>query len=161
MPYDLKLVDVGRSKIETIKALRSAFAPMGLFEAKTIADSAPVIIASNVPTAEIARIRKFFDQVARVEVSHREVDETKMESVSQGYEVTVDTPSGIAWVSLSDLRSGEIVSAVCPTKTSRSDLRIVTDKGAFTLDGKIAATDETYAYYQRLPAGTRVTFTIS
>lgn len=50
--YKVKLLDAGAEKIKTIKALRAKKKDLGLTEAKTMADSAPVIVAEGLSKAD-------------------------------------------------------------------------------------------------------------
>jgi large subunit ribosomal protein L7/L12 len=50
--FKVELIDAGAEKIKTIKALRKVKKDLGLTEAKTMADSAPVVIAEGVSKAD-------------------------------------------------------------------------------------------------------------
>jgi large subunit ribosomal protein L7/L12 len=50
--FKVELLDGGAEKIKTIKALRKVKKDLGLTEAKTMVDSAPVVIAEGVSKAD-------------------------------------------------------------------------------------------------------------
>lgn len=60
--FDVELVDAGSNKIAVIKALREIDSTLGLGEAKTKVESAPVIIASGVKKEEAENIKKKFEE---------------------------------------------------------------------------------------------------
>jgi large subunit ribosomal protein L7/L12 len=50
--FKVELLDAGAEKIKTIKALRKVKKDLGLTEAKTMVDSAPVLVAEGVSKAD-------------------------------------------------------------------------------------------------------------
>ena len=50
--FKVELLDAGAEKIKTIKALRKVKKDLGLTEAKTMVDSAPVVVAEGVSKAD-------------------------------------------------------------------------------------------------------------
>lgn len=154
MAYDIKLAEVGHNKILTIRAMRSAFPPMGLYEAKSAVDRAPEFIAHNVPLFEVERIKQHFSGVAFLDITEADDPETP-----QITKVHLNLPQDYpAWTNIADLKLGEVVSIAVPAVSRHSDLRIITERGAMNFDGKIFSDG---ASYQRLPVGTKVVITIS
>ncbi len=60
--YEFKLESVGLNKIPVIKALRSYFS-LGLKEAKSLTDVAPIVVASDVKGDLAARAKKDLEEI--------------------------------------------------------------------------------------------------
>lgn len=159
MSFDIKLMESGPNKIVTIKAMRAAFAPMGLYEAKTTVDRAPITIARGVSSAQVEAIRHLFQGVANLEV----IPNRSSVPLSKFNRVVVELPmTGPNWVDIADLKLGEIVTTSNTlVSVNHEDLRIITESGAMGLDGKIKANFSDGTAYQRLPIGTKVSLTVN
>ena len=68
--FKVELLDAGAEKIKTIKALRKVKKDLGLTEAKTMADSAPVVIAEGVSKADAKMMQEELEAAgAKVKLS--------------------------------------------------------------------------------------------
>ena len=154
MGYDIRLLDTGTNTIATLRALRTAFHPMTLFEAKNVTDNVPVTIASNVSSEKADELAKALSGVARIEVR-------VSTSVGQrGLPVAsiILPDAGPKWIKLADFKLGEFVTA--DSKAEIDDIRIITEKGAITLDGLLVSVTGDDVYYQRFPVGTVLKITV-
>ncbi len=61
--FDVELTDFGKEKIKVIKVLRQVKSGLGLKEAKTLVESAPVVIMEGVSKEEAEDIKKKFEEV--------------------------------------------------------------------------------------------------
>jgi hypothetical protein len=159
MSFDVRLMDQGNNKINTIRAVRSAFSPMGLYEAKTTVDQAPITIARGVSSEQVEAIRHLFQGIAKLEV----LPNSSSVPLSKFNRVVVELPrTGPNWVDIADLKLGEIVTTSNTlVSVNHEDLRIITESGAMGLDGKIKANFSDGTAYQRLPIGTKVSLTVN
>ena len=68
--FKVELMDAGAEKIKTIKALRKVKKDLGLTEAKTMVDSAPVVVAEGVSKADAKMMQDELEAAgAKVKVS--------------------------------------------------------------------------------------------
>lgn len=68
--FKIELMDAGAEKIKTIKALRKVKKDLGLTEAKTMVDSAPVVVAEGVSKADAKMMQDELEAAgAKVKVS--------------------------------------------------------------------------------------------
>ena len=161
LKYNVRLVDCGYNKLHTIKALRTAFAPMSLYDAKTAADCVPITIARDVDADEVTRIRRIFDGVATLEVLPISVFPAAITEFASKSVSVVLPVVGPQWVAIKDLKIGEVVTVNSDVNSStKVDLRLITARGVTTLDGVFVGNLGDEFFYQRLPGGTKITITV-
>lgn len=68
--FKVELIDAGPEKIKTIKELRKVKKDLGLTEAKTMVDSAPVVIGEGISKADAKLMKEGLESVgAKVKLS--------------------------------------------------------------------------------------------
>jgi hypothetical protein len=173
--YNVKLLDSGYNKIATIKALRTALAPMSLYEAKQLTDSTPVTIAWGVHSDMVESIRKALNGGAGIQVES--LPQTSTPLSSQVFTNEVVNPAALPAASIQvaslprlaiaakDLSIGEWVyrdtNGGVSNPSNPDELRFVTSAGVYGLDGSRGAEKSSSSKnYLRFPKGTVITITI-